>query len=172
MHFDVLGDFLKCSDLVNKFFANGRKNNFCAKPVASFRCNPEDLFSIGQVSVLPVDFLVVFFKSSNRVAEFFGRVRRNDCCAKLVVRTLSIAEDRFSFDRFSVSPAGVFHGFLKSSDLVNEFFGNARRNDFCAKLVVYFGGNPEDRSRSQILVCRSTFLFDPFQELELGRRVS
>ena len=76
------------------------------------------------------------FKSSKRVAEFFGSVRRNDFCAKFVVCIFSIAEDLFSLDRFSALPAGFFHGFLKSSDLVSEFFGSVRRNDFCPKIVV------------------------------------
>ena len=36
-HFDFFRDLLKRSDLVNEFFANARKNDFCAKPVARFR---------------------------------------------------------------------------------------------------------------------------------------
>ena len=66
------------------------------------------------------------FKSSSLVAEFFRGVRRNDVCAKLGARILSTTEDRFPFDRFSVLPAGFFHGLLKSSNPVSEFFGNVR----------------------------------------------
>ena len=58
LHLDFLRDFLKCSNLVNEFFGNVRNNVFCVKPVARIWCNPEDLFSIGQILVLPVDFLV------------------------------------------------------------------------------------------------------------------
>ena len=81
-------------------------------------------------------FLFVLFKSSNRVAEFFGSVRRNDFYAKHVISTLLITEDRFSFDRSSVCLPVFLRGFLKSSELVNKFFRNVSRNAFCAMLVV------------------------------------
>ena len=75
---EVLFSTCRISTLpVVEFFVNVRKNDFCAKPVVRIWCNPEGLFSIGQTSVLPVDFLVVLFKTSNRVAKFFERVRRN-----------------------------------------------------------------------------------------------
>ena len=48
----------------------------------------------------------------------------------------SAPQDRVSLDRFSILPASFFHGFLESSDLVNEFPGNVRRKDFCTMLVV------------------------------------
>ena len=57
---------------------------------------------------------------------------------------LSITEDRFSLDRLSVLHAGFFLGFLKNSDMVNEFLGNVRTNDFCAKLVVCSWAFTED----------------------------
>ena len=69
--------FFMISNWIVEFFATVRKNDFCAKPVVGIWCNPEDLVSIGQTSVLPVNFLVVLFKTSNRVAKFFERVRRN-----------------------------------------------------------------------------------------------
>ena len=93
---------------------------------------PGTFFSIGQILVCRSTFLFVLFKSSNRVAEFFLRVRRNNFCAKLVVSTLSTTEDRFSFDRSRFCLPVSFTVFSRA-----PIWSASWRNDFCAKLCNY-----------------------------------
>ena len=83
---------------------------------------------------------------------------------KFSVLHFAISEDLFSFDRFSVLPVDFFHGFLKSSDLVNEFFGNVMRHNLYAKLVACISCNPEPRfSIGHFLVSPLDFLFGLFK---------
>ena len=81
-------------------------------------------------------------------------------------------EDLSSIGRILVSPDDFPFDFFKSYNRAVEFFEGVRRIDFYAKLVLWFWGNPKDLFSSAVLVRRSTFSFGPFQELELGRRVS
>ena len=138
---DFLVTFSRARILSSSSSGNDEERNFGRRsPSAIFAC-PEVIVLIGGFSVLPVDFLGDFFRGSNLVVKFFGNVRRNGTWPKISIFHFTCPEDTFSSGGFVVLPVDFLCDFFKGSNLVDQFFGNVRRNNFRAELNVSHSGH-------------------------------
>ena len=86
-----------------------------------------------------------------------GVAALEDFRPKLIVLNFASPQDRFSTGQLSVLRFDFLRDFLKGSNLVNEFFANSRKNDFCAKPEVPRGLLRKRHQLSQADLSESPF---------------